>query len=48
MYIILCRHVYMYEYDCFMNVHLCIHCICMYVMTMYSAVMIPFVSNCAV
>ena len=29
------------------HVHTCTYCICMYVMTMYSAVRIPLVSNCA-
>ena len=35
-------------YDCFMYVHMCTYCICMYVMTMYSAVRIPLVLNCAI
>ena len=43
----MCRHVYVYLYDCFMQVHACTYCICMYVMTMYSAVRIPLVSNFA-
>ena len=47
-YVFMCRHVYVYEYDCFMYVHTCTYCICMYVMTMYSAVRIPLVSNCAI
>ena len=47
-YVFMCRHVYVYEYDCFMYVHRCTYCICMYVMTMYSAVGIPLVSNCAI
>ena len=42
------RHAYVYEYDCFMYVHTCIYCICMYVMTMYSAGRIPLASNCAI
>ena len=42
------RHVYVYEYDFFMYVHMCTYCICMYVMTMYSAVRIPLVSDCAI
>ena len=32
-YVFRCRHVYVYEYDCFMNVHMCTYCICVYVMT---------------
>ena len=40
--------VYVYEYDCFMYVHTCTYYICMHVMTMYSAVRIPLVSNCAI
>ena len=40
------RHAHVYEYDCFMYVHMCTYCICMYVMTVYSAVGIPLVSNC--
>ena len=28
--------------------HTCTYCICMYVMTMYNAVRIPLVSNCAI
>ena len=43
----MCRHAYVYEYNCFMYVHMCTYCICMYVMTMYSAMRIPLVSNCA-
>ena len=38
MYVLMWRHVYVYEYDCFMYVHMCPFCIYMYVMTMYSAV----------
>ena len=41
----MCRHVYVYEYDCFMYVYMCTYCVCMYFMTMYSAVRIPLVSN---
>ena len=26
-YVFMCRHVYMYEYDCFMYVHMCTYCI---------------------
>ena len=44
----MCRHVYVYEYDCFMFVHMCRYCICMYVMTMYGVLRIPSVSNCAI
>ena len=47
-YVFMCRHVYVYGYDCFMYVRTCTYCICMYVMTMYSAVRIPLVSNCAI
>ena len=47
-YVFMCRHVFVHEYDCFMYVHMCTYCICMYVMTMCSAVSIPFVSNCAI
>ena len=47
-YVFMCRHVYVYGYDCFMYVHTCTYCISMYVMTMYSAVRIPLVSNCAI
>ena len=47
-YVFMCRHVYVYEYDCFMYVHIRTYCICMHVMTMYSAVRIPLVSNCAI
>ena len=36
----------MYEYDCFMYVHMCTYCICMYFM--YSVVRISLVSNCAI
>ena len=48
MIVFMCRHVYVYLCDCFMKVHTCTYCICMYVMTMYSAVRIPLVSNCAI
>ena len=44
----MCRHVYVYEHDCVMYVHMCIYCICMHCMTMYSAVRIPLVWNCAI
>ena len=47
-YVYLCRHVYEYEYNCLMHVHMCTCCICMYVMTMYSAVRILLVLNCAI
>ena len=47
-YVFMCRHVYVYEYDCFMYVHMCTYCICMYVMTKCSAVRIPLVLNCAI
>ena len=47
-YAFMCRHVHVYLYDCFMQVHTGTYCICMYVMTMYSAVRIPLVSNCAI
>ena len=47
-YVCMCRHVYVYLYDCFAKGHTCTYCICMYVMTMYSAVRIPLVSNCAI
>ena len=30
-YVFMCRHVYMYEYDCFMYVHMCTYCICIHV-----------------
>ena len=30
------KHVYVYEYDCFMYVHMCTYCICTHFMTMYS------------
>ena len=32
-YVFMCRHVYVYEYDCFMYVHMFTHCIYMYVVT---------------
>ena len=41
-------YVYLYEYDCFMYVHMCSSCVCMYMMTMYSAVRVSLVSNCAI
>ena len=44
-YVFMCRHVHVYEYDCFVYVHMCTHCTCVYAMTMYSAVRIPLVSN---
>ena len=44
----LCVDMYVYGYDCFMYVHMCTNCMCMYVMTMYSAVRIPLVPNCAI
>ena len=47
-YVFMYGHVYVYLYDCFMQVHTCTYCICMYLMTMYSAVRIPLVSNCAI
>ena len=47
-YVFMRRHEYVYEYDCFMYVHMCTYWICMYVMTMYSAVRIPLGSNCAI
>ena len=47
-YVFMCRYVYAYGYDCFMYVHTCTYCICMYVMTMYSGVRLPLVSNCAI
>ena len=37
-YMCKCRHVYVYLYDCFMQVRKCPYCICMYVMTMYSSI----------
>ena len=40
-------HVYMYEHDCLMYVHMCIYCVCMYFMTMYSTVRTQLVLNCA-
>ena len=27
-YVFMCRHAYVYEYDCFMYVHMCTYCIC--------------------
>ena len=47
-YVYMCRHVYVYEYDCFIYVHMCLYCIEMYFVTMYSAVRVPLVSNCAI
>ena len=47
-YVSVRRHVYVSKYDCFVCVHMITYCICMYVMTMYSAVRIPLVSNCAI
>ena len=44
----MCRHVYVYEYDCFVYTHTYICCKCMYFTTMYSAVRIPLVSKCAI
>ena len=46
--VFMCRHALVYEYDCFKYVHMCTYCICMHVMTMYSAAGIPVVWNCAV
>ena len=47
--VFMCGHVIVYEHehDCFMYVHMCTYCICMYTMTTYSAVRIPLVSYCA-
>ena len=43
------RPVYEYEYECScMSTHKCIRCICMYFLTMYSAVRIPLVLKCAI
>ena len=42
------RKVYVYEYDCFIYVHMCIYCVCEYFMALYSALMIPLESNCAI
>ena len=42
------RHVYVYENDCFMYVHMCISCVCVYFVTMYSDVRIPLVVNCSI
>ena len=28
MYVFMCRHVYVYEYDCFMYVHMCTYVTC--------------------
>ena len=36
LYVYMCRHVYVYEYDCFMYAHMCLYCVCM-----YSTVRIP-------
>ena len=48
-YVFMCRHVYVYEYDCFMHDHNYVQVLhCMYCMTMYNAVRIPLVSNCAI
>ena len=47
-YVFMCRHVYVYEYDCFMCVHMYTYCICLYFLTMYSAVRIPLVWYCAI
>ena len=47
-YVFMCKHVYMYEYDCFLYVHMCTYYICMYVMSVYSAVRILFVLNCVI
>ena len=44
-YMFMCRHVYVHGHGCFMYVHMCTYCICMYVMAMHSAVRIPLVSN---
>ena len=47
-YVYMCRHVYVYEYDCFMCVHVCTVCICIYFITMYSTVRILLVSDCTI
>ena len=47
-YVYMCRNVYVYEYGCFMHVHMCTYCICLYFMTQCSAVRIPLVLHCAV
>ena len=47
-YVFLCRHVYVYEYDCLMYVDMCTYCILHYVVAMHSGVRIPFVSNCTI
>ena len=47
-YVFMCRHVYVYEYDSFMYVHMSAYCICMYVITLFSAARTPLVSNCTI
>ena len=47
-YVFMCRHAHVYEYDCLMYVRTCTYCICTHCMTVYSAVRIPLVSNCAI
>ena len=47
-FVFMCRHVYVYKYDCFMSVHMCTYRVCMYVVTMNSAVRIPIASNWAI
>ena len=41
-------YTYVYKHDCFMYIHICVYCVCMYFMTMYSAVSIQLVSNSAI
>ena len=43
-----CGHVYVYEYNCFMYVYMCKYYVCVYCVTIYNAVRIPLVSNCAI
>ena len=40
--------LYVYEYGCFMYVHMCLYCIYVYFMTMYNAARILLVSDCAI
>ena len=47
-YLYICRYVYVCGYDSFMYANMCTYCICTHFMTVYSAVRIPFVSNCAI
>ena len=35
--VFMCRHVYVYEYDCFMYVHMCTYYSCMFVVTIWTA-----------